>query len=271
VKETSAGTAIASQRIRINGVKSATGPSDTNTPPPKEVAAYDNANKSTRPVAIESKSAKLSEPKSQSERAQEAKNPSTNVPSDPNENGRPESNPDDPLMAGDYRPLRSILKKSKKKPHQSKNTHHNYFMAMRGNRAHLIPFPHGLHPPPSQPRHTLWWNNIPKNADHMMAPPPVPKAVKDVLAGEDPEEVTKKTEVVVSNESSRGTGVKVVEEKTGQAEAAAKEKERARLKAKMEADQKAKISSTERPPGTASASVSIEPAKQPNVPVDPQV
>jgi hypothetical protein len=81
----------------------------------------------------------------------------------------------DPLMAGDYRPLRSVLKKSKKKPRQKKNIHHNYFMTMRGWQPRLIPFPHGMHPKPHHPRHTLWFDNIPKNADHLMAPPPVAK------------------------------------------------------------------------------------------------
>ena len=83
---------------------------------------------------------------------------------------------DDPLMAGDYRPLKSVLKKSKKKPRQKKNIHHNYFMTMRGWKPSLIPFPHGFHPKPHHPRNTLWWDNIPENPDHIMAPPPVPKA-----------------------------------------------------------------------------------------------
>ncbi|WRT65453.1 uncharacterized protein IL334_002396 [Kwoniella shivajii] len=82
---------------------------------------------------------------------------------------------DDPLMAGDYRPLKSVLKKSKRKPKQAKNIHHNYFMTMRGYRPSLIPFPHGFHPKPHEPRNTLWWDNVPKNAEHIMAPPPVAK------------------------------------------------------------------------------------------------
>lgn len=88
-------------------------------------------------------------------------------------------------MAGDYRPLKSALKKSRKKPRQHKNIQHNYFMTIRGWRPALVPFPHGLHPKPHKPRHTLWWDNIPKDADHIMAPPPVPKLPEgDVTEGE---------------------------------------------------------------------------------------
>jgi len=126
-----------------------------------------------------------------SERAQVAKDSSSNSSSDSKESQRrvkstedgssagetsATSDEDDPLMAGDYRPLKSALKKSKKKPRQKKNIHHNYFLTMRGHQPHLIPFPHGFHPKPHHPRHTLWYDNVPKNADHIMSPPPVPKA-----------------------------------------------------------------------------------------------
>jgi len=118
------------------------------------------------------------------------------------------SGEDDPLMAGDYRPLKSALKKSKKKPRQKKNIHHNYFMTMRGYKPHLVPFPHGLHPKPYHPRHTLWWDNIPKNADHIMVPPPVPKKPEDAVEDED-KKLVKTTTMDEKGESeadgSRGT------------------------------------------------------------------
>ena len=92
------------------------------------------------------------------------------------ESGATSGESDDPLMAGDYRPLKSALKKSKKKPRQKKNIHHNYFMTMRGWRPHLVPFPHGCHPKPHAPRNDMWWDNVPKNVDHIMAPPAILKA-----------------------------------------------------------------------------------------------
>jgi hypothetical protein len=91
----------------------------------------------------------------------------------------PGVNFEDRLMAGDYRPLKSVLKKSKKEPRLSKNIHHNYFMTMRGHKPHLVPFPHGFHPQPHKPRNTLWWHNIPNDADHIMAKPPVAKVPKE--------------------------------------------------------------------------------------------
>jgi hypothetical protein len=209
--------------------------------------------------------------KSQSEKAREAKNPLAASSSDEDDKkGSPSSGEDeDPLMAGDVRPLRSILKKSKKKPRQSKNVHHNHFMTMRGNRAHLVPFPHGLHPPPDQARNTLWWKNIPKNADHIMAPPPVPKVVTDVLAGEDPAELAKKAAVVEtinkSDPSQEGDKAKEAEKEK------LKEREKAKMRAELEAREKAKALQARERSGTATASVSIEPPKQPVVPVDPQV
>ncbi|ORY29552.1 hypothetical protein BCR39DRAFT_559083 [Naematelia encephala] len=134
---------------------------------------------------------------------------------------------DDPLMAGDYRPLRSVLKKSKKKPRQSKNIHHNYFMTMRGWRPSLIPFPHGFHPKPHYPRNTLWWDNVPENADHIMAPPPILKAPQELKPGEDEEEKkdtrTKTVTDTTSSSESNGdtsastttTEVKKVTEESG--------------------------------------------------------
>jgi len=209
--------------------------------------------------------------KSQSEKAREAKNPpSTSSSDEDDKKGSPASgNEEDPLMAGDVRPLRSILKKSKKKPRQSKNVHHNYFMTMRGNRAHLVPFPHGLHPPPDQARNTLWWKNIPKNADHIMAPPPVPKVVTDVLAGEDPAEVPKKAAVVET--VSKAESSKEVDKAKEAEKEKLKEREKAKMRAELEAKEKAKALQARERSGTATASVSIESPTQPDVPVDPQV
>ena len=90
---------------------------------------------------------------------------------------------DDPLMAGDYRPLKSVLK-SKKKPRQLKNIHHNYFLHMRGWRPHFVPFPHGYHPKPHDPRNSLWWDNVPKSVDHIMAPPAILKAPEELKEDE---------------------------------------------------------------------------------------
>lgn len=41
---------------------------------------------------------------------------------------------EDALISGDYRSLKSALKKPTKKPKQTQNIHHNYFMTMRGFR-----------------------------------------------------------------------------------------------------------------------------------------
>ena len=169
----------------------------------------------------------------------------------------------DPLMAGDYRPLRSVFKKSTKKPRQSKNVHHNLFMTMRGHEPHLIPFPHGLHPPPHDPRHTLWWKNIPKESKHLMAPPPPPKVVVDdpeVEAGEDETKVGE-VEVKVAEDGAKEVKVVVEDEKKvkpTESEVRAKMKEREKVK---EAEK----------PSTASAVAKIEIPEDPNVPVDPQV
>ncbi|WVR04066.1 hypothetical protein IAU60_001065 [Kwoniella sp. DSM 27419] len=89
---------------------------------------------------------------------------------------------DDPLMAGDYKPLKSALKKTNKKPRQQKDIQHNYFLTMRGYRPALIPFPPGFHPKPHHARNSLWWDNVPRHAERIMAPPVVakqPAAVDD--------------------------------------------------------------------------------------------
>ena len=223
--------------------------------------------RSVKPVII-AKEPSGSEPKSQSEKAREAKDPLAASSRDEDDKKGPSNSADDPLMAGDYRSLKSALKKSTKKPRQTKNIHHNHFMTMRGNRAHLVPFPHGLHPPPDQPRHSLWWKNIPKNADHMMAPPPVPKEVKDVLAGEDIEDIETKPKPGPTKEIDKGKEDDKDKEKLKERE---KEKEKAKMKAELEAREKAKAQQAKDRAGTATASVSIELSSQPDVPVDPQV
>ena len=103
---------------------------------------------------------------------------------DSGESGEGLRGEDDPLMAGDYRPLKSILKKpgQSKKGKKKKNKpteHHNHFLAMRGWRPALVPFPHGLHPPPGEPRGTMWWNNIPRDARHLMVQKPAKEPEKD--------------------------------------------------------------------------------------------
>jgi hypothetical protein len=228
--------------------------------------------KSAKAVIVDAKNP--DDGKSQSEKAREAKNPlaasaASSSDEDDKKGSSTSGDEEDPLMAGDVRPLRSILKKSKKKPRQSKNVHHNHFMTMRGNRAHLVPFPHGLHPPPDQARNTLWWRNIPKNADHIMAPPPVPKVVTDVLAGEDPAEIAKKT--VLVEPSSKAEPSKEGDKAQEAEKEKLKEREKAKMRAELEAREKAKALQTKERVGTASASVSIEPPKRPDIPVDPQV
>jgi len=212
------------------------------------------------------------EGKSQSEKARDAKSPITTTPQNNGQGkkGLADSDSEDPLMAGDVIPLRSILKKSKKKPRQSKNVHHNHFMTIRGNRAHLVPFPHGLHPPPDQPRSTLWWRNIPKNADHIMAPPPVPKAVTDVLAGEDPVELAKKATTTAGPSVKLDLGEEAPKAKEADKEKL-KEREKSKMTAELEAKERAKALQGKERAGAATASVSIELPSQPDIQVDPQV
>jgi hypothetical protein len=242
------------------GGDSAKGNDDTKSSTPDPSRSSGSA-RSVEPVII-AKEPAGTEPKTQSDKAREAKDPLATPAGDGDDKKGSSNVADDPLMAGDYRSLKSTLKKSTKKPRQTKNIHHNHFMTMRGNRAHLVPFPHGLHPPPDQPRHSLWWKNIPRNADHMIAPPPVPKEVKDVLAGEDIEDIEAKPKVEPSKEGDKE------KEKLKERE---KEKEKAKMKAELEAREKAKAQQAKERAGTATASVSIEPPSQPEVPVDPQV
>lgn len=118
---------------------------------------------------------------------------------------------DDPLLSGESRQLKSALKKSKKKPRQKKNIHHNYFMTMRGWRPALVPFPHGLHPKPQHPRHTLWWDNVPKDADHIMASPKIAKLPEGLRPGEDETGSEGKKEKGEDEKASSEEGKKVLE------------------------------------------------------------
>lgn len=97
-------------------------------------------------------------------------------------------------MSGDYRPLKSALKKPTKKPKQMQNIHHNYFMTMRGFRPTLIPFPHGFYPKPHFPRNTMWWNNIPKTPEYITAALKVPKEPKEEVGKEEAKQQMKAIE-----------------------------------------------------------------------------
>lgn len=191
----------------------------------------------------------------------------------------------DPLMAGDYRPLRSILKKSTKKPRQSKNVQHNYFLGMRGHHPHLIPFPHGLHPPPAEPRHTMWWRNIPKDASQLMAPPPPPKAVKEDKE-EDADE--KRNDKAKEEDKERGKEKAMDKDKeTDKNKERDKDKDKIKTKettkdgekpkaekateSEMRARMKEKEAEKEKRQGTATATAKIEQPPEPVVPMDPKV
>ncbi|WVQ62980.1 uncharacterized protein L199_001129 [Kwoniella botswanensis] len=192
---------------------------------------------------------------------------------------------DDPLMSGDYRPLKSVLKKSKKKPKQSKNIHHNFFMTMRGYRPSLIPFPHGFHPKPQDPRNTPWWDNVPRNADHIMAVPRVPKEPenkdedegkrekrmgKEKEKGEDKNKDTDEESKSKSASDDKKGGNASMSEKEKEKE---KEKERAKAKAEVEAKAKAaaqKEGELKARPRAASGSSSL-PDHAARVPADPMI
>ncbi|WVF66819.1 hypothetical protein IAT40_001561 [Kwoniella sp. CBS 6097] len=194
---------------------------------------------------------------------------------------------DDALMAGDYRPLKSAMKKSKKKPRQNKNIHHNYFMTMRGWRPALIPFPHGFHPKPHYPRNTLWWDNVPRNADHIMAPPPVAKEPEkqeddDDNGGDKGKKESKKKEdgkdkdkENQKEDKDKGKSVSIPgDKKDGDKD---KDKEKAKLKAEAEAKAKAKkaaeasaAATSKSGSGSSSGPSSASDAPQ-AVPASPQV
>ncbi|WVW79755.1 hypothetical protein I302_101725 [Kwoniella bestiolae CBS 10118] len=191
---------------------------------------------------------------------------------------------DDPLMSGDYRPLRSSLKKSKKKPRQSKNIHHNYFLTMRGHRPALVPFPHGFHPKPHEPRNTLWWDNVPRNAEHIMAVPKVPKEPED--RGEDDieekdkgkgkeggEKIGKDKDNDRDKERDKQKSKSIDEKKEGSSADKEKEqaKERERAKAKAEAETKAKAAKEAELKARAKAAESSQPETPVITPVDPKI
>ncbi|OCF45030.1 hypothetical protein I317_01081 [Kwoniella heveanensis CBS 569] len=190
--------------------------------------------------------------------------------------------PDDALMAGDYRPLRSALKKSKKKPRQHKNIHHNYFMTMRGWRPALIPFPHGFHPKPHYPRNTLWWDNVPRNADHIMAPPPIAKEPEknDDEDGDEGKDIAKDKKRDEGRKNGTSKGVMDQSEDMDKSKPSAKDttdkdKEREEAKLKAEADAKAKAKKEAEAKAAASSSRSSSssaPAPPPqSVPASPKV
>ncbi|OCF78311.1 hypothetical protein I204_00249 [Kwoniella mangroviensis CBS 8886] len=191
---------------------------------------------------------------------------------------------DDPLMSGDYRPLKSVLKKSKKKPKQSKNIHHNFFMTMRGYRPSLIPFPHGFHPKPQDPRNTLWWDNIQRSADHIMALPRVPKEPENKNEDEDKkekkvgqekgkgEDENKNTDKENKSKSTKSTSD---EKNQGNASTNEKDKEKERAKSKAEAEAKAKVAAQKEAELKARAKAASGSSSQPDavvrVPVDPKI
>ncbi|WVQ94429.1 hypothetical protein IAU59_001508 [Kwoniella sp. CBS 9459] len=209
----------------------------------------------------------------------------------PEDTGRSKSDSgteiDDVLMAGDYRPLKSALKKSKKKPRQHKNIHHNYFMTMRGWRPALIPFPHGYHPKPHYPRNTLWWDNVPRNADHIMAPPPIPKEPKKSDDEDDERDKGKKESKKKEDNKDKQSKKddKASEKATSPAgeknDDAAKDKEKDKAKLKAEAEAKAKAKAKQeaeakaatlsRASSISSGESSPAPSRPPVVSASPQV
>ncbi|KAK8861340.1 hypothetical protein IAR55_002159 [Kwoniella newhampshirensis] len=212
-----------------------------------------------------------------------------------------EINPSDPLMSGDYRPLKSALKKSKKKPRQHKNIHHNFFMTMRGWRPALVPFPHGYHPKPNHARNSLWWDNIPKNAEHIMTPPLTPKKPADdgdneegkSESGKEKEKVKEKSrkeekpkegDKEKANRSMPKATVGDKDQIKSKEQTTDKEKDKERLRAEADAKARAKkeaeaktaktgstsaaSSSSSRPSASAAASAIAEP---PTIPLNPQI
>ncbi|WWC59971.1 uncharacterized protein I303_102534 [Kwoniella dejecticola CBS 10117] len=226
-----------------------------------------------------------------------AENPK-NVPSDNSADGASSNNDiDDPLMAGDYKPLKSALKKTKKKPRQTNNIQHNYFMTMRGYRPSLIPFPYGFHPKPHEPKNSLWWDNVPKNADHIMAPPKVAKEPeKDIDTdeksqakdeGDDPKGKKEDKEAQKndkrgdnggqSSEGSSRSRSKDTSSRDGGDDDQDKSREREKLKAQAEAkaraqkEAEAKMRSKEADDPRSSTSSSSAAPISAKLPVDPQV
>ncbi|TYJ54654.1 hypothetical protein B9479_004688 [Cryptococcus floricola] len=215
------------------------------------------------------------------------KPPSDDTPPSPSSSV---SDTNDALMSGDYRPLKSALKKSKKKPKQTKNIHHNFFMTMRGFRPALIPFPHGFHPKPHYPRNTLWWNNVPKNADHIMAAPKVAKEPDKGDADDGKEEASKgtpkepqkekkdekkdeKPKAASSKPSSDAKDDGKSKEKElarakAEAEAKAKAKKEAELKAAKSGSSSSSSAAVSKPSASASAAATAKPK---SIPLNPEL
>lgn len=142
-------------------------------------------------------------------------------------------------MSGDYRSLKSALKKPTKEPKQTQNIHHNYLMTMRGFRPTLIPFPHGFYPKPHYPRNTMWWNNIPKTPEHIMAAPKVPKEPKDEVDKEEAKQQMKaigKENVARTDDGKDKMGKPTIESRGPDKASARSTKAETESKAKKEAE-----------------------------------
>ncbi|ODO09299.1 hypothetical protein I350_02899 [Cryptococcus amylolentus CBS 6273] len=195
------------------------------------------------------------------------KPPSDDTPPSPSSST---SDTNDALMSGDYRPLKSALKKSKKKPKQTKNIHHNFFMTMRGFRPALFPFPHGFHPKPHYSRNSLWWNNVPKNADHTMAAPKVAKEPdkgatddgKEEASKGTPKEPQKEKKDEKKDEEPKAASLKSSSD--AKDDGKSKEKELARAKAEAEATAKAEKEAELKAAKTGSSSSSSAAVSKPS-------
>ncbi|WWC87508.1 uncharacterized protein L201_002398 [Kwoniella dendrophila CBS 6074] len=230
------------------------GPSRRGTSDPSKSLTSDSSKDSRESKKDNTKSAQIPDPNTQASK-------SSTVPYD------------DQLMAGDHKPLKSSLKKSSKKPKQSKDIHHNFFMTMRGYRPSLIPFPHGFHPKPYYPRKTLWWDNVPRNADHIMASPKILKEPENADTADsrdkaDSRKSKEKEKDNIKEKSSPSDGDKrkvdmfTKEKEKGKAEdkaTAQKEVEYKAAKAKAEA---ARI------PSSSSSAQSTQNA---TIPIDPKI
>ncbi|KAL7419804.1 hypothetical protein Q5752_005720 [Cryptotrichosporon argae] len=155
--------------------------------------------------------------------------PLSSVPTSPSSSG-PSSPIDlsDPLMAGDYRPLKSVLKKSKSRPPTGRNLHGAQFLTMRGLRPHLVPFPHGFHARPTASKSSLWWNNVPRSMEHVMVRPKVAK-VPEVEEAKDRDKERKRAEAKEVKGEMEGKDAKGKESprEKSRTEAAGKEERRA--------------------------------------------
>ncbi|ORX35375.1 hypothetical protein BD324DRAFT_93915 [Kockovaella imperatae] len=58
----------------------------------------------------------------------------------------------------------------------------NYFLTMQGpGRPALVPFQDGLRPKAGEAQGTLWWDNVPDDAEQLMAPPVDPANVRSLM------------------------------------------------------------------------------------------